>query len=79
MVQNNQVHPYSGIGKLMTEFQNPITKVTLIVKGTAFIISKSHIMTAYHNVNNKHFNLKNIKFYPEPLSSTKPLKNPIEA
>jgi hypothetical protein len=81
MVENNTVHPYCSIGKIEVHFENPITKSIGSTHGTAFVISKEHIMTAAHNFEMGKTGLKpkNIYFYPEPLDAAEPFKNPIEA
>jgi V8-like Glu-specific endopeptidase len=81
MVENNRVHPYWSIGKIEVHFENPITKSIGSTHGTAFVISKEHIMTAAHNFEMGKTGLKpkNIYFYPEPLDAADPFKNPIEA
>ncbi len=48
MIPNNMVHPYCGIGKLVVQFESMKTQLTFDNYGTAFVISKEHIMTAYH-------------------------------
>ncbi len=50
MVENNKVHPYWSIGKIEVQFENPTTKSIGSIHGTAFVISKEHIMTAAHNL-----------------------------
>jgi V8-like Glu-specific endopeptidase len=50
MVRNSAVHPYDGLGKLITTFIDVKTKKKTWKNGTAFLIAKNLIMTAAHNL-----------------------------
>jgi V8-like Glu-specific endopeptidase len=51
MVSNSAVHPYNGLGKLISIFKDPYEFYTT---GTAFLITTKHIMTAAHNLYSLH-------------------------
>jgi hypothetical protein len=70
MIPSNTIHPYCGIGKLVVEFLNINTGRPFNTHGTAFIISREHIMTAFHVLKVKNCNIKNIYFYPEIVSQS---------
>jgi hypothetical protein len=50
MVRNSAVHPYNGLGKLITVVTDPKTKRKRVKSGMAFLIAKNLIMTAAHNL-----------------------------
>jgi V8-like Glu-specific endopeptidase len=50
MVRNSSVHPYNGLGKLITVVADPLTKQKRVKSGTAFLVAKNLIMTAAHNL-----------------------------
>jgi hypothetical protein len=79
MVPNNKIHPYWGIGKICVEMKNIQTNKTWINEATGFLIAIDHIMTALHTFKLEGNELGKIYFYPEPLSASEPLKNPIQA
>jgi hypothetical protein len=80
MVPDNRIYPYCGIGKIEAEFENIETHQSFKNDvGTGFLISKEHIMTAFHVLERKNFKIKNIYFYPEPLSQSDVSRKPIKA
>ncbi len=73
MVSNSKVHPYNGLGKLISTYEHPISLAKFSTKGTAFLITPKHIMTAAHNLYSNDMKIKKrlkaskMYFYPEPL------------
>jgi V8-like Glu-specific endopeptidase len=84
MVHNSAVHPYNGLGKLITTFIDAKTKKKTWKNGSAFLIAKNLIMTAAHNLFDIDEKTKNINskadlahFFPEPLFFGEPLMHGI--
>ncbi len=50
MICNSTIHPYNGLGKLITTFIDPKTKKKRWKNGSAFLIGKNLIMTAAHTL-----------------------------
>jgi hypothetical protein len=50
MVRNSAIHPYNGLGKLITTFIDPKTNKKRWKRGSAFLIGKNLIMTAAHTL-----------------------------
>ena len=50
MVKNSTIAPFNGVGALVAKFNDPITKKFSYKPATAFLISRTYILTAAHAI-----------------------------